>query len=94
MKLKHAKVQNLDLEKSTFNVLLTFADNNQAMLFCREEGENINAYNIGIMKGTCPCCLKPNCPSLFAKRHELLNEAKKLTDFPAEISTARVLINS
>ncbi len=94
MEVKNAEVTNIDLDQSSFNVLLTFAHDYQAMLFCRVEGENVKAYNVGIMGGTCPCCLKPTCASLFAKRHELLDQAKQFTEFPKELGTARVLVNS
>lgn len=85
MKLTNAAVQNINEKNSTFNMLLTFSNDTQAMLFCRVEDGNVKAYNIAVMGGSCPCCLKPNCASLFAKRHDLLNEARKLTDLPSEL---------
>ncbi len=81
MKLTNAVVKDVNVESSTFNVLLTFSSNRHALLNCRNDGR-LKAYNISVMGGECPCCLKPNCPSLFAKRHELLQEAQYLTEFP------------
>jgi hypothetical protein len=92
---KKAEVKIVNLNNSTFNVLLTFSNERQVLLYCcREENEKIIAYNIDVMAGTCPCCLKPTCSSLFAKRQELLNVAQTLTDFPKELVTVRELINS
>lgn len=91
MQLANAKVQNVDIENSTFNILLTFSDTHKAMLYCRVEDNHVKAYNIGIMD-TCPCCFKPNCPSLFAKRQELLIEAQELTELPSELVSDSVLV--
>ena len=93
MELTNAKVHNIDLENSAFNLLLTFSNHHQAVLYCRVEDEKVKAYNIGIMD-TCPCCMKPNCASLFAKRHELLKEAQNFTEFPQELIPAGVLVNN
>ncbi|MCQ6279661.1 hypothetical protein [Bacillus sp. EB600] len=92
MKLINAEVKDVNPKNSTFNILLTFSNDVQALLNCRAEGE-VKAYNLSIMGGTCPCCYKPNCASFFAKRHEYLIEAQKFTDFPSELVAPRELVN-
>ncbi len=94
MEVTKAEVKNVNLEDSTFNILLTFTRGYHAMLNCRVEGNRVKAYNVGIMDGTCPCCLKPTCASLFSKRSELLIEAQKFTELPKELVAEKVLINS
>ncbi|WP_251551543.1 hypothetical protein [Neobacillus muris] len=90
MQLTNAEIFNTQPENSTFNVLLTFTNNGKAMLNCRVEGEKVTAYNIGTMGGTCPCCLKPTCSSLYAKRNELLIQAQAFIDIPTkELQTVR-----
>ncbi len=89
MKLTNTVVQDVNVENSTFNVLLTFANKLHALLNCSNAGR-YKAYNISVMGGQCPCCLKPNCPSLFAKRHELLQEAQNIIEFPP----ARTLVHN
>lgn len=81
MKVTNAVVQDVNVESSTFNVLLTFNNDRKALLNCSNAGQ-YKAYNISVIGGECPCCLKPNCPSLFAKRHELIQEAQNITEFP------------
>ena len=84
MQLTKAEVKNINVDDSTFNILLTFANERQALLYCRVEGD-VKAYNIAVMDGFCPCCLKPTCASLFAKRQELLKEAQIFTKLPQEL---------
>jgi hypothetical protein len=84
LQLTNAEVKNVNVDDSTFNILLTFSNERQALLYCRVEGE-VKAYNIAVMDGSCPCCLKPTCASIFAKRHELLKEARAITEFPSEL---------
>jgi hypothetical protein len=89
MKLINAEIKDIYLENSTFNVLLSFPFKHRellhALIYCRVEGNIVKAYDIGIMGGTCPCCLKPTCSSFFAKRQELLEEAQKFVEFPKEL---------
>lgn len=93
LKLTNAEVIDINTKNSTFNILLTFSNHVQAKLNCRVE-DSVKAYNLSIMGGTCPCCYKPNCASFLAKRHELLIEAQKFTDFPNELVPARDLVNN
>jgi hypothetical protein len=92
LELLNAEIIELNEENSTCNILLTFPYNpvaiqnrRRAILFCRIETGEVTAYNIGIMDGTCPCCLKPTCSSFFAKRHELLKEAQEFIDFSSKL---------
>jgi hypothetical protein len=87
LQLTNAEVKNVNVDSSTFNILLTFSNERRALLYCRVEG-NVKAYNIAVMDGSCPCCLKPTCASIFAKRHELLQEAQRYTKLPSELVTA------
>lgn len=75
MKLINAVAQNVNPDHSTFNVLLTFSNKCQVLLFCRTEWGQTKAYNVTILRGKCPCCFKPKCPSIFARRNELLQKA-------------------
>ncbi|WP_042454494.1 hypothetical protein [Neobacillus dielmonensis] len=86
MQITNAEVINTQPQNSTFNVLLSFKNDRKAMLNCRVEGGKVAAYNISVVGGTCPCCLKPNCSSLYAKRHELLVQAQQFTNFPMELT--------
>lgn len=87
MKLINAKIKDINFEDSSFNVLLSFKFKHKeplnALLFCRVEGESVEAYNIGF--NICPCCLKPYCYSFYTKRHELLNEALRFIEIPQEL---------
>ncbi|WP_462413065.1 hypothetical protein [Neobacillus sp. Marseille-QA0830] len=94
MQLTNAEVFNTQPSNSTFNVLLTFKNDRTAMLNCRVEGDKVTAYNIGTMGGTCPCCFKPTCSSLYAKRHELLLQAQSSIEVPEELLSAKELVNS
>jgi hypothetical protein len=82
LQLTNAEVRNVSADNSTFNILLSFSNERQALLYCRVEG-TVKAYNIAVMDGSCPCCLKPTCSSIFAKRHELLQEAQRFTELPS-----------
>lgn len=90
IKLINAEVQDVNERNSTFNVLLTFHNGHQAKIYCREEVDGlINAYNLDIAGGKCPCCGKPACSSLYVKREELLKEAQMLTKFPSGMGKVR-----
>jgi hypothetical protein len=81
LQLTNAEIKNVNTDSSTFNILLSFSNERRALLYCRVEG-TVKAYNIAVMDGSCPCCLKPTCASMFAKRNELLQEAQKFTELP------------
>jgi hypothetical protein len=89
MKLIDAQVKNINPENSTFNVLLSFPFKHKeflhALIYCRVKGNSVKAYDIGIMGGTCPCCLKPTCSSFFARKQELLIEAQRFIEYPQEL---------
>lgn len=88
MKLINAEVKDINPENSTFNVLLSFPFGYKqiinTLIFCRLEGNTVKAYNVGIMGGKCPCCFKPTCTNIFAKRHELLVESQNFIELPVD----------
>jgi hypothetical protein len=88
-RLINAEIKNINLDNSTFDVVLSFQFAHKTLLhariFCRVNRNMVDAYNVGIMAGTCPCCLKPTCYSFYAKRHELLKNAQRFIEFPKEL---------
>ncbi len=90
IKLVNAQVQDVNEKTLYFNVLLTFDNGRQAKLYCREEVDGlVNAYNLDVVGGKCPCCGKPACSSLYTKRHELLHDAQKIAKFPSGMDVLR-----
>ncbi|WP_428910898.1 hypothetical protein [Niallia sp. Krafla_26] len=88
-----AKVENPDVEKRTYQLVLNFGHHqSNVRLFCKEENNKTKVMLVAVMEGRCPCCGKPNCPSLSQRGDELLAQVCELDAFKAKASAGESLV--
>lgn len=77
-----AKVEYADEAKRTYQLVLNMGRHySNVRLFCKEEKNRPKVTYVAVMEGRCPCCGKPNCPSLAQRGDELIAQVCQLDQF-------------
>jgi len=93
LKVLDAKVVNADEAKRTYQLILDFGSHqSNVRLFCKEENNKPKVTLVAVMEGRCPCCGKPNCPSLSNRGSELLAQVCELDQFSSKAATGASLV--
>ena len=88
-----AKVEYVNEEKRTYHLVLDFGSyQSNVRLFCKEENNKPRVTLVSVMEGRCPCCGKPNCPSLSTRGEELLAQVCELDSFKEKVSAGESLV--
>ena len=88
-----AKVENANEENGTYELVLNFGSyQSNVRLFCKEENNKPKVMLVAVMEGRCPCCGKPNCPSLSQRGEELLAQVCELDAFKTKASAGESLV--
>lgn len=93
LKVIGAKVANADESKRTYQLVLDFGSHqSNVRLFCKEENNKPKANLVAVMDGRCPCCGKPNCPSLSTRGEELLSQVCELDQYSSKVAAGESLV--
>jgi hypothetical protein len=93
LKVIDAKVENADESQRTYQLVLDFGSHqSNVRLFCKEENNKPKAMHVAVMEGRCPCCGKPNCPSLSTRGEELLSQVCDLDQFISKAAAGESLV--